>query len=305
MATNSTDAASGDYNEHQPTASEHTAQTTGSEVPLNEQTNKSESDVPTVRSRTGRIAQKRWFGAQTRLRKKRGYARYSDNMHSHPSNPPWKARPNPRSDISKVSSTSPPPGSHPKPMSNVFNIPELLERILLNLETGFIIKTALMVCREFKQSMDISPVFRERRNFAFHTVRVSEDLEHKDRPAIFYHAASRPLRMKGKFEELNRLRLYFPMDVPEFQVDAATKSFRELRVFDKRPRTVQFAWFLGEPSLDDGTWMDMDGDREITFGQIIDVMTEMLACNATPYLVCIEWPADADNENWTNGRILH
>jgi hypothetical protein len=140
-----------------------------------------------------------------------------------------------------------------------------------------------------------------RRNFAFHIVR--EDSEPKDRPAIFYHAASRPLRMRGKFEQLNRLHLYFPMDIAAFQVDAATKSFRELRVFDKRPRTVQFTWLL-VPSFDDGTWMDMDGDREITFGQIIDVMTKMLACNATPYHMSIDWPADADNESWTGWRIL-
>lgn len=296
MAANSTDSAThpnisrGDHDAHQPMEFDHTAQTTVSEAPLSEQANKSEPDVPTVRPRTGRIAQKRWFAAQTRLRKKerRGYVR--DSMHSHPSNPPWRARPRPEPNVSKAFSTSPPPGSPPKPMSNVFNIPELLERILLNLETGFIITTALMVCRGFKQSMDLSPVFRERRNFAFHIVRDDEEAsEPKDQPAIFYHAASRPLRMNGKFEAPNRLHLYFHMDRATFRRDAATESFRKLRVFDKRPRSVRFHWFVGETPLDEGTWPDLDKDREITFGQIIDVMTEILAWNATPYHLWIDW----------------
>ncbi|KAM0696126.1 hypothetical protein Q7P36_004609 [Cladosporium allicinum] len=273
MAANSTDAdthpniSRGDHDAHQPMEFDHTAQTTVSEAPLNEQANKSEPDVPTVRPRTGRIAQKRWFAAQTRLRKKerRGYIR--DSMHSHPSNPPWRARPRPEPNVSKAFSASPPPGSPPKPMSNVFIIPELLERILLNLETGFIITTALMVCRGFKQSMDLSPVSGKGGTLLFIS----------------------PLRMIGKFEAPNRLHLYFHTDRATFRRDAATESFRELRMFDQRPRSVRFHWFLGETSLGEGTWRDLDEDREITFGQIIDVMTEILAWNATPYHLWIDW----------------
>jgi hypothetical protein len=51
-------------------------------------------------------------------------------------------------------------------MSNVFNTPELLEQILLNLRTEFILKAAQLACRGFKQSIDSSPSFSKRRDFA-------------------------------------------------------------------------------------------------------------------------------------------
>jgi hypothetical protein len=65
-------------------------------------------------------------------------------------------------DTIKFSFTDP-PDPRLNPMSNVFNTPELLEKILLNLRTEFILKSA---CRGFKQSIDSSSSFSKRRAFA-------------------------------------------------------------------------------------------------------------------------------------------
>jgi hypothetical protein len=62
-----------------------------------------------------------------------------------------------------------PPDPRLNPMSNVFNTPELLEQILLNLRTEFILKAAQSACRGFKQSIDSSPSFSKRRDFAIQT----------------------------------------------------------------------------------------------------------------------------------------
>jgi hypothetical protein len=52
-----------------------------------------------------------------------------------------------------------PPDPRLKPMSDVFNTPELLEKILLNLRPGFLLQNVQKVCRGFKESIDVSPTF--------------------------------------------------------------------------------------------------------------------------------------------------
>jgi hypothetical protein len=292
MSAKGTDVTSGDRNAHQLTASDHTAQITGSGVPLHKQKNKIESDEPTTRPRSERIAQKRWLIAQTKLRKRRMMAY---RVLPKPQKPPPEARPDPTSDNPELLSTGPLPIACPKPMFDVFNVPELLEQTLLHLETYFIIRTAQNVCRGFKQSMDPSPAFRKRRNFAFHIVCVDdEDTEQKDRWAYFLHTASRPMSMNHRFEASNTLRLYFPMDNAAFQKDTATESFRRLRVFDKRPQRITFDWIVTDPSFQDGIWEVKDEDSEITFGQILDVMAGLQPCEATAYHVWIHWSEDAN-----------
>jgi hypothetical protein len=121
------------------------------ERPLDPHTNKSSLDETTITLRSGRIIQK-WRTEQQARR------RHFKNNIGHSVQFEFVNSPDARS----------------QPMSDVFNTPELLEQILLKLETGFILLKAQSVCREFQQSMDASPEFRKRRTFA---IRVDSEID--------------------------------------------------------------------------------------------------------------------------------
>jgi hypothetical protein len=99
-------------------------------------------DGPTMKLRSGRTIGK-WHIAQAKLR-------HNINMVG---------------DSIKFDFTDP-PDSRLRPMSQVFNIPELLEEILLNLGPAFLLQRVQKVCRGFRDSLEGSPTFRKRSSFA-------------------------------------------------------------------------------------------------------------------------------------------
>lgn len=125
MTANSKNAAallnttSGDHDTCQPVG---VGQVKGPEAAPNDQTNKSESDKPTMKLRSGRVVQKKWFDAQAKLRKDKNNV--GDKIRLQPPSPLPDAPSDPTSDVPEVSTTSPPPGAPPKPISDVFNIPK-------------------------------------------------------------------------------------------------------------------------------------------------------------------------------------
>lgn len=291
MVANSSDAAahstltSGDQDAHQPTGSDHTAQATGSEAPPNAQTNNSESAEPTMKLRSGYIVQKKWLTAQTELR--RGKNSVGDSIRLQTPSPPSDSRaedPSTTSDVSEGSSGSPPQIAPPKPMSDVFNIPELLEKILLNLETGFILHTAQKVCRGFKQSIDLSPTFLKRRQYAF---KIDIDIDEKTVPRrsrnnpTYYQVNLRPSCLVRHTDNGRRSSAAFRFGGgthPSFKSIAATEGLRNLRVFDKVPPFVSVVTHVSESSprghgkiVGKLSWVDEECE-DLTFGRLLDAV---------------------------------
>jgi hypothetical protein len=241
--------ASSDHNAHQPC---HTAQTTGLEAPVNPHTIKSDLHETTMTLRSGRIIRKWRIEQQARRQ------HFKDNV-GH----------------SVQFELANPPDARSKPMSDVFNTPELLEMILLNLEPGFILKRAQLACRGFKQSMDSSPSFSKRRSFAF------QNDSDGDEAALISGVPSYRVNLRPGWicqieenEEHNQFNFLFGDNHPSFEKLAAMEGLRRLRVFDEAPPRIMVQW---KPRCGGPRYISMEtneGGSDYTFGQVFDAVAK-------------------------------
>lgn len=241
--------ASSDHNAHQPY---HTAQTTGSEAPLNPPTDKSDLHETTMTLRSGRIIRKWRIEQQARRR------HFKDNV-GH----------NVQFEFAN------PPDARSKPMSDVFNTPELLEQILLELKPGFILTTAQIVCRGFKQSMDSSPSFSKRRSFA---IQIDFDV---DEAALIRGVPSYQVNLRPRWicqlednEHNRQFNFLLEYTHPSFEKLAAMEGLRRLRVFDEAPPVIRVQWKPNRSGLKDIIMRTNEGGSDYTFGQIFDAVAE-------------------------------
>lgn len=126
-------------------------------------------DQPTLRS--GRVIEK-WFIAQASLR-------HNVNMVG---------------DNIKFKFTDPPDPRF-QPMSDIFNIPELLDLILQELTSAFLLRRVQRVCCGFKESIDTSPTSRKRTDFAIHVI---DDYDSADGFPFSFNLIPRCLSVDGR-----------------------------------------------------------------------------------------------------------
>jgi hypothetical protein len=190
------------------------------ERPLDPHTNKSSLDETTITLRSGRIIQK-WRTEQQARR------RHFKNNIGHSVQFEFVNSPDARS----------------QPMSDVFNTPELLEQILLKLETGFILLKAQSVCRGFQQSMDASPEFRKRRTFA---IRVDSEIDEngvlRSPPTFHVNLGPKsmyPLRCGPGSCQANFL---LGRGCPSFEELKAIEGLRRLLIFERGVLRIIIRW---------------------------------------------------------------
>jgi hypothetical protein len=266
MAADTTDAAaylsttSGDH--------DHTAQTTCSETLLNKQTIKSEPDEPAMTPKSGGIVQEKWITAQAKQRRDKNNV--GDNIRLQSGSPSPDARFNPLLDVCEAASADLLPDEPPNPMSDVFNIPELLEQILLNLKTSFLIKKAMLVCRGFKQSLDGSPAFKKRSSFAF---RINYDFDDvaaaKGIPCFYVNLRPKWMPRLYQTPTKSTVEFSFQGSTPWFRMLAQTEDLRRLRVFEKMPALVMVHWKAKDGRGNVGL-MGLQEGHEFTFGHFFE-----------------------------------
>ena len=286
-ANNNTDTASGDLNAHRVVTSDHKVRAAGSKAHLNEESNRGEADEPTLRLRSGRIVHKKWIIAQVALRKNKNNV--GDSIRLSASLPP-DVRSSSTPDVSNLLSPSPPPSTSPKPMSDVFNIPELLEQILLNLETSFLIKKAMLVCRGFKQSLDGSPTFRKRSCFVFRINNNFDEAKAAGGIPRFY-VNLRPKWMPRLCETPMQKALHFSFEgsFPWFKFLATMEGLKRLRVFEDMPAIVMVNWNTnGRREVIGRIWLRKNVSG-LTFGHVFDSMARSIPDEENVESVEIKW----------------
>jgi hypothetical protein len=164
-----------------------------------------------------------------------------------------------------------------RPMSEVFNTPELLEQILLGLKTGFILSKAQSACSGFKQSIDASPSFRKRRTFAF---RIESDIDEngllRSLPSFHVNLKLRSiheLRASPGSPRANFL-LERGLDYPAFRELAAMEGLRRLRLFDKAVPRVFIRWRTCQVEDRIILRLKRRHGSGFTFGHVFDAVTE-------------------------------
>jgi hypothetical protein len=289
MTANSTDAAAhlnnttGGHNAHHPTCSDDTAQTTGSEAPLNEQTIKSEPSEPTMEPKSRGVAQEKWIIAQAKQRRDKNSV--GDNVRLQSTSPSAYARPKQLLNVYKAASADLLPEEPSNPMSDVLNIPELLEQILLNLKTSFLIKKAMLVCRGFKQSLDGSPAFKKRSSFAF---RINFDPGHAI-PAFYVNIRPKWMPRLYNTPRKDTVEFSFQGSVPWFNVLAATEGLRRLRVFEKMPPMIWIGWKAKGGRQNVGRALLLEDGLEMTFGHVFDALATDIPLRGAVDSVEITW----------------
>ena len=271
------------------TSSDPTVQATSSEAHPNEQTSKIAANEPTIKLRSGRIVQKKWLTAQANnIRDKNNVG---NSIRLEIPKPPPEAHPKDQTsdDVSNgSSSSSPPPNEPPKPMSDVFNIPELLEPILLNLETAFILHTAQRVCRGFKQSIALSPALRKRRELA---IQIDFDINDSAVPKLrgrakcnstSFYVNLRPscFSLLSDSPQRSSVNLRFGESTkPSFRSVAALQGLRSVRVFDKAPPSMHVITHLTRTTassclnrLVGKLFLTGRECEDVTFGQLFDAV---------------------------------
>jgi hypothetical protein len=224
-------------------------------------------DGPTMKLRSGRTIGK-WHIAQAKLR-------HNINMVG---------------DNIKFDFTDP-PDLRLRPMSQVFNIPELLEEILQNLRPGFPLQNVQMVCRGFKESIDESPTFRKRAACAIH---VSDDPSPDDQYAVKFSYGLVP-KYLGEYPPGDAnphvFRFVFSEDTRTFENYKAMERFRTLRVFDRVPQVSGVYWRCCSPykSVD----QTVEDEDATTFGDTFDMVAE-LAGDSVVTTLDITWFTDSD-----------
>ena len=202
----------------------------------------STTDGPTMTLRSGCVVGK-WHIAQARIRHNKSIV--GDNI--------------------KFRFTDP-PDLRLKPMSDVFNTPELLEKILLNLRPGFLLQNVQKVCRGFKESIDVSPTFRKRAAFAIHVSDdYSDSIFYKD-DTFTFDLIPKSLSMYHRRRlMLTEFRFLFSQDNRTFESYRTMERFRRLCVFDRTPQQFYAHWGTGQKD-----WEVKEGGNAITFGEIFD-----------------------------------
>ena len=289
MADNSTDAAahldttSDESNAHPPTASNHTAQDTGSEAPPNEQTIKSEPREPTMKPKSRGVARDKWIIAQAKQRRDKNNV--GDNVRLQSTSPSAYARSKQLLNVYEAASADLMPEEPSNPMSDVLNIPELLEQILLNLKTSFLIKKAMLVCRGFKQSLDDSPAFKKRSSFAF---QINFDPGNAI-PAFYVNL--RPKWMPRLYDTPTKdtVEFSFQGSIPWFNILAATEGLRRLRVFEKMPPMIWIGWKKEGCRQSVGRVLWQEDGLEMTFGHVFDALATDIPLQGPVDSVEITW----------------
>jgi hypothetical protein len=289
MAANSADAAahlsttSGDHNVNQPKGSDHTAQGTSSEAPLNERTIRIEPGEPTMKPKSVGVAQEEWIIAQAKQRRDKNNV--GDNVRLQSTSPSAYARSKQLLNVYEAASADLLPDEPSNPMSDVLNFPELLEQILLNMKTSFLIKKAMLVCRGFKQSLDGSPAFKKRSSFAF---RINFDLGHAI-PAFYVNI--RPKWMPRLYDTPRKdtVEFSFQGSIPWFNILAATEGLRRLRVFEKMPPLIWVGWKAKGGRQNVGRVMLLEDGLEMTFGHVFDALATDIPLRGAIESVDISW----------------
>ena len=176
--------------------------------------------------------------------------------------------------IIESSSTDP-----PKPMSDVFNIPELLEPILLNLPLGFLLQTAQLVCSGFKRSIEASLTVRQKTTSVIH---VDDELNGGgggggNNAATFAFTIN--LRPKAMLPNRRHRSSRYK---PRFVFTDKTSTFDEHRqhmgrlrgmhAFDRVPQYIFVHWKDGQGGMGSAAWEVEGGGDAVTFGEIFDVV---------------------------------
>lgn len=223
-------------------------------------------DGPTMTLRSGRVIGK-WHIAQVRIRHNKSIV--GDNI--------------------KFKFTDPPDPRF-KPISDVFNIPELLEQILLNLETSFLIKKAMLVCRGFKQSLDGSPTFRKRSCFVFRINNNFDEAKAAGGIPRFY-VNLRPKWMPRLCETPMQKALHFSFEgsFPWFKFLATMEGLKRLRVFEDMPAIVMVNWNTnGRREVIGRIWLRKNVSG-LTFGHVFDSMARSIPDEENVESVEIKW----------------
>lgn len=221
---------------------------------------------PTMTLRSGRVIGK-WHIAQVRIRHNKSIV--GDNI--------------------KFKFTDPPDPRF-KPISDVFNIPELLEQILLNLETSFLIKKAMLVCRGFKQSLDGSPTFRKRSCFVFRINNNFDEAKAAGGIPRFY-VNLRPKWMPRLCETPMQKALHFSFEgsFPWFKFLATMEGLKRLRVFEDMPAIVMVNWNTnGRREVIGRIWLRKNVSG-LTFGHVFDSMARSIPDEENVESVEIKW----------------
>jgi hypothetical protein len=203
-------------------------------------------DGPTMTLRSGRKIGK-WHIAQARLR-------HNINMVG---------------DNVKFNFTDPPDPRH-RPMSEVFNIPELLEEILQDLTPAFLLQKVQKVCRGFKDSIDSSPTFRKRSSFAIYVDNVDGVPL-----ALFPNLIPRSLVMSPS-SVASHFHFVFSggSDTTTFDSHRTMRRLRGMHMFDMVPQWIFAYWRRSDRRASSKTWTVEDRGTAVTFGELFDAVAE-------------------------------
>jgi hypothetical protein len=218
-------------------------------------------DASTVKLRSGRVLET-WQTAQARLRHKINMV--GNNI--------------------KFEFTDPPDQRFIKPMSDVFNIPELLEHIFLDLRPGFLLQNAQKICRGFKETIDGSPTFRKRAAFAIH---VQHDPNDGHDVTFSYGLMPRYLQENRRGPRPPELQFFFAEQKRLFEDYRAMERFRRLRVFDMVPQRF---WVNRHHSPDSTEFWEVEASGDaVTFGEIFDVVAGLVSGKKAVKTLDITW----------------
>jgi hypothetical protein len=199
-------------------------------------------DGPTMKLRSGRTIGK-WHIAQAKLR-------HNINMVG---------------DNIKFDFTDP-PDPRLRPMSQVFNIPELLEEILQNLRPGFLLQRVQKVCRGFKDSLEGSPTFRQRSSFA---VRVDNGVPF----ALLPNLIPKSLVMSPRSANSHFYFLFSGDSGPTtLESHRSMRRLTGMHMFDSVPQWIFAYWKLSDRRVSSKAWMVEDGGSAVTFGELFDAV---------------------------------
>jgi len=194
-----------------------------------------------------------------------------------------------------------PPDPRLKPMSDVFNIPELLDQILNNMRPGALLENAQLVCRGFKETIARSPTFRKRAAFAIHV----HDCYYKEKRGVEFSYGLMPRfphqRERGNFGRKPFVfRFYFSDDTRLLGNYRTMERFRALRVFDRVPQRFWVKWHY--PHVAEFWNVEADGDA-VTFGEIFDVVSGLVPDNTAVETMEFTWLASTDE--WDSEESLY
>jgi hypothetical protein len=168
----------------------------------------------------------------------------------------------------------------PAAVQEVFNIPELLEMILLYLRPNLLYSKVQLSCRGFKTSMESSPTFQRR--LAIATTRGAPP----NWPLLW---SVQPRCMRFLYALTGRVAFKLTFKHLSFEKHLFKERFRQLAVSDTLPQRIEVLWYeKGQKLVPDiephatGFWLNLDqmiwmssevaaGRHErITFGRIFD-----------------------------------